>query len=80
MSDKIDDGGLAFPRTGGMIDGPNTTDWVDPQSGMTLRDYFAGQYLAGSMANHQISGDENTTALWAYRFADAMLAARKVQP
>ncbi len=47
------------------------------QEGMTLRDYFAGQALAGMLANgeldysepYQIAGD-------AYRFSDAMLKER----
>lgn len=52
-------------------------DLFKPSShGMTLRDWFAGQALAGFMAC------ENTSAPWydwagnAYRMADAMLAAR----
>lgn len=47
--------------------------------GMTLRDYFAGQALAGICANtHENSpaGDWATSAEHAYAAADAMLAAR----
>ncbi len=48
-----------------------------PASGMTLRDWFAGQWLAGRAA-------KKTTAIWAagemadaaYKHADAMLAER----
>lgn len=44
------------------------------EPGMTLRDYFAGQALAGLMANiHQ--GDDGAPK-YAYFLADAMLAAR----
>lgn len=48
------------------------------QSGMTLRDYFAGQALAGACADP--SATESMTyeriAEWCYNQADAMLAAR----
>ena len=46
------------------------------QHGMTLRDYFAGQALAGRLA-------DGTDRLWqsvaeeAYAYADAMLKARE---
>jgi hypothetical protein len=46
--------------------------------GMSLRDYFAGQALAG------LAQDESVTAKRAgeiaYEMADAMLEARKVKP
>jgi hypothetical protein len=47
--------------------------------GMTLRDWFAGQALAGTLAGgvYAISGGtEEHIACLAYNFADAMLAAR----
>jgi hypothetical protein len=43
------------------------------QPGMTLRDYFAGQALAGMLA-HQ--GECDSQAAACYRIADAMLAER----
>lgn len=43
--------------------------------GMTLRDYFAGQALAGMLAYQ--SHDPNWTATTAYGFADAMLKERE---
>lgn len=44
---------------------------------MTLRDWFAGQWLAGIMA-HPSAGDKaEELAECAYRQADAMLSARK---
>lgn len=48
-------------------------------TGLSLRDYFAGQVLAGATANTE-TGDisMSSLALGAYEFADAMLAARKV--
>ena len=45
--------------------------------GMTLRDYFAGQWLAGYIANPSIgSGTHKDEATAAYAMADAMLKAR----
>lgn len=68
---SIDDGGSAFPVPGN----PHT------QPGMTLRDYFAGQYLAGiaaSSRNEELSVQRACRE--AYAHADAMLAARKAVP
>ena len=46
--------------------------------GMTLRDWFAGQALAGYMAQTVVTGeDASTVAGWCYEQADAMLAARE---
>ena len=70
MSAQKNNGGPAFP---GLYVG---------EPGMTLRDWFAGQALAGICA--PLYDDESPT-IWkhrefakgAYMFADAMLAARK---
>jgi hypothetical protein len=48
------------------------------QEGMTLRDWFAGQLIAGITAR-QYSEPTRHAAL-AYQYADAMLAERAVQP
>jgi len=89
MTDKIDDGGPAFPRT--------VQRWNDSLDnsvqGMSLRDWFAGQFLVGaatdngaldvSIAADQYDIDEALREHWgacartAYIVADAMLAARK---
>lgn len=69
MSAHENNGGPAFPV-------------IYCSEGMTLRDYFAGQALAGICA--PLYDDESPT-IWkhrefakgAYMFADAMLAARK---
>lgn len=62
----------AFPLAG------TTTDTTWPQSGMSLRDYFAGQALAGLMAASMLSFDNAAAdAKLMYAVADAMLAARK---
>jgi len=46
-----------------------------------LRDYFAAKVLQGVISNHawQMGFDEDVAAAYAYRFADAMLAARGEQ-
>jgi len=63
---KINDGGPAFPMA--TVDG-----WV--QTGMTLRDWFAGQALAGFCANTNIYGLPSAgIARIAYSHADAMIA------
>lgn len=75
-----DDGGAAFPV--------NTAASVEPGAycpdpGMTLRDWFAGQALAGQLAGEKAHLPEMITitsyAVDAYRIADAMLATRKAQ-
>ena len=55
-------GGAAFPHVSPHLD----------RTGMTLRDYFAGQVVTQF---HQYWPDE--AAARAYRFADAMIAERK---
>lgn len=78
----VDDGGPAFPRTGGTVDGPNVPEWAPPQTGMSLRDYFAGQALAALIATYGTANGEDDHLLpWcaagdAYDYADAMLKAR----
>lgn len=79
------DGGPAFPVTIAHTNvGPVTT--VETFFGMSLRDWFAGQALAGSLAacaNPASCGPEHAfgsteqLGLTCYQIADAMLAARK---
>lgn len=67
MSKTINDGGPAFP-----------VEVNYRNLGMSLRDWFAGQALAGSLAgepgSHLIP---ERLAPDCYAFADAMIAARK---
>lgn len=42
-----------------------------------LRDYFAGQALAGQLANADSEINMTFVAKWAYQYADAMLAERQ---
>lgn len=63
------DGGPAFPNRWAN-DGEN--------EGMSLRDWFAGQALAGMIESHGMGAHRHEYAARdAYSFADAMLAARK---
>jgi hypothetical protein len=66
-----DDGGPAFPFAA-----------TDPSNvpmqaqGMALRDWFAGQALAGMCADPNLSGAADKWATQSYNLADAMIAAR----
>lgn len=62
----VDDGGPAFPVGNDIIQGG---------AGMTLRDWFAGQALAGILVNDGKSSPL-AYAAWAYDLADAMLIER----
>jgi len=73
MKMQIKNGGFAFPSAGF-------------SSGMTLRDYFAGQALVGDLASQSVEvgiygtnsgGWQKHAAENAYILADAMLAARE---
>jgi hypothetical protein len=73
-----DDGGPAFPS--GLVsigDG----DHQAFSNGMTLRDWFAGQALAGLAANCTDAGLStwlpDSIAARAYQYADAVIAERK---
>jgi hypothetical protein len=91
MSTKIEDGGPAYPHCFEDISGhPN---WRQSQ-GMSLRDWFAGQFLAGAAADNsaldvsvaadQFDIDVALRDYWAkvaraaFIAADAMLSARKI--
>lgn len=67
-------GGFAFPF---QTVSPNG-DPYSPESGMTLRDYFAGQALSGMCASETEYGIyvPEAASVRAYRFADAMIAER----
>ncbi|KVQ87315.1 hypothetical protein WK09_19955 [Burkholderia ubonensis] len=74
----IDDGGPAFPTVDRIVDSLP----VGAESGMSLRDYFAGKALAavpmpqGDL--HDIPEAYDRIAQHAYKMADAMLRAREV--
>jgi hypothetical protein len=70
------DGGPAFPASGGKEGTPN--HYPLGTTGMSLRDYFAAAALAG-IAEGGIEQDYEPShiAVIAYRLADAMLAERE---
>ena len=71
MSEKINDGGQAFP-----LKEPLTSDCL----GMSLRDYFAAKAMQSYLSDFECSWDVDglqVVADAAYRAADAMLKARK---
>jgi len=86
---EIDDGGSAFPGLelfeDRFVEAAGKTETVKAYSvpGMTLRDYFAGQALAGFLPNNdadlrgiaEVGGAK--VAAFVYSIADAMLAERK---
>jgi hypothetical protein len=68
MSDPINDGGPVSPT---LSLEPNI---ITPSGGLSLRDYFAGQALAGLCADaHRLS----SVVKFSYEVADMMIAARK---
>ena len=73
------DGGPAFPgeyvlHQRGSVG--NDVAIMDHSSGMSLRDWFAGQALAGRLANPGVIDTRADYATDAYKQADAMLRAR----
>jgi hypothetical protein len=67
MSEPIKDGGPIFLH---FVKG------LPVAGSLTLRDYFAGQALAGNLIEPTANNEQ--VAKWAYSLADAMLAAREV--
>lgn len=95
---EINDGGPAYPCASypksaeqvreiaaaagvGLMTAKN---WASQHTGMSLRDWFAGQALAGMSAGHDSNGPwawtPDVAAASAYAVADAMLAAREPAP
>lgn len=77
MSDPNNDGGAVYPYSN---NSEKEYYWIN--KGMTLRDYFAGQALAGILAGSGdktgfVDYDEKIVARSAWGMADAMIAARK---
>ena len=78
MTDKINTGGPAYPRV---------VEYLEySESGMTLRDYFAGQAVGeviAHFADKHLSLYEPAPGAFArkaYEIADAMIAAREPKP
>ncbi len=75
MNESIADGGPAFPFAKEM----ETIQGLQFSTGMSLRDWFAGQALAGLLAGqYSESGRWNLSELpkESFEIADAMIAAR----
>lgn len=77
MEEKKTDNPYAFPT--------NLGEWNEregryeyPEDGMTLRDYFAANYIIGKNASNDHFIKQ--TAKNAYKLADAMLEARNQPP
>jgi hypothetical protein len=79
---EIQDGGPAFPQSNCVTCRAEYQDAPPPQ-GMSLRDWFAGQALAGLLVNPAPDSMEAMGALEcageAYALADAMLKAREAK-
>lgn len=74
---KKPDGGSAFPTGGTHTHRDGSVMSVDFRGGMTLRDYFAGQALVGTLSLSAPLIDTETVVADAYAIADAMLAERE---
>jgi len=84
MEPKRDDGGPAFPQP--EINGDPVNSWARGCGGLSVRDWFAGQALAGMNKTDkrlawEIADDDGTDmpdecAKMAYQLADAMLKER----
>jgi hypothetical protein len=75
---KVNDGGPAHPFV--RWRSPDGMMSIDSAEGMSLRDWFAGQALAGLIAQSggtATGSDKAVGASWAYRMADAMLKVRE---
>ena len=75
MEDEVKDGGAAFPSSFRY----ELEDWSEP--GMSLRDWFAGQIIAGALANpgllERVAGRTLEQMMReVYEGADALLSAR----
>ena len=69
MTEQPKDGGAAFPT--GLTPGHYS------QEGMSLRDWFAGQALAGHISYEGGGSTFDLDATAAYKWADAMILARE---
>lgn len=76
----IKDGGAAFPMQPKVAPGHVAEDRIfNGHVGMSLRDYFAGQAIAGSADGQGVPPSwVEDYARSAYQIADAMLKAREV--
>lgn len=71
---NIDNGGPVFPCQ--ELDGQGSPR-MGMEFGMTLRDHFAGLAMARLIECSSTPAYANTIAIEAYKYADAMIKARK---
>lgn len=79
-TNKPNDGGPAFPFVVPDVRDPESGAGISQgcaYGGMTLRDWFAGQALMGLVADPNNMSPAEQNGISAYKFADAMLEARK---
>jgi hypothetical protein len=78
MADPNSDGGPAFPRMvrRDVMTEDGYRERIEPEDGMSLRDYFAGQTLT-QLFPFYVTVDPAGMARDAYAVADAMLAERE---
>lgn len=75
-----ENGGPAFPRAGFGFAYPGGGNECEPsESGMTLRDWFAGMALQGILANSGVGSSVKGYAADAYDLADKMLDEREAR-
>lgn len=76
MTDKINDGGPAFP-----LENPRLLEngeLFKQFYGLSMRDYFAGQAISGMSSSPYWDGTSfDAMATAAYSYADAMINARE---
>lgn len=76
----VNDGGPAFPSAGEMVDYKARTVSQIGHTGMSLRDYFAGQALAGSVATYRSGEFEDNPRELAevcYMYAEYMVEQKR---
>lgn len=84
MSQRIEDGGPAYPVVESFLErqygreAHRFTHDVTTVGGMSLRDWFAGQALAGSSVSEFADDQFRLLAKRSYAIADAMIAARQM--
>lgn len=73
MNDKNEESGPAFPETRWDDVTRQEVQWT----GMTLRDYFAGQSITAILSKMTPKDDPKMASVFAYAIADEMLKVRK---
>ena len=77
--EKTTDGGPAFPQSVSTADPGgqcSSMDWADA-SGMSLRAYYAGQAMAGLLANSEVDLGIGDLADYSVKYSDALIERLK---